>query len=119
LKNNENVPLCDTRCYGLGVWRAFMTPHTPIAPILGMHRMDLASNLRDLVAQLPGPAWLLQLNAHDPFYAAVGASHEGPHVENRSHQTTVRVSIEGSFDNYWQSRSRNLRRSIRGALNRL
>ena len=98
--------------YRTGMWRSFLPSQAQVAPVL-IAGSDVP-RIFDLVSELPGLVLSLDLLAQDPRYVSfVEAARDEDLVEVQSHARTVSVSTTGSFDQYWESRSRALAKNIR------
>jgi hypothetical protein len=101
-----------------GIWRILTTAHLPVAPIVGGVRKDIPRTLVDsLLRSLPGMPLFLRIKNWDPDYSPrfdAALCHQ-----SIATHTTVRIDTVGNFEDYWSSRSKNLRRNIRGLLNKL
>jgi len=102
-------------------WRSFSTAHIPLTTAC-MHATSMERNRRfmeSLFAALPGtPAVVKFINA-DPEYFPDFRMPYADRTEAFQTHRTVRIDVAGSFEEYWASRSKNLRRNLRGLLNKL
>ena len=98
-----------------GVWQTFSPGQAPLG--LGVFAYDNAdarfgAALADLSKVLAGTVSLIGIRNQDPK-----CSGEMPdsvaHVEAFPHVQTVSIQVDGDFDDYWQARSRQLRRKLR------
>ena len=83
---------------------------------------DLVGGIADLAPGrlahcLPGPALLVGLSQLDPDHFARPAS--DTHVSNLDYIDTARVNLDGSYEDYWASRGKNLRHNMNRQRNRL
>lgn len=106
---------------GFGVWETVSIPQLPISLICSNGAADAtnAHFIKALFNALPGPAWAIKMMRYDGDYSPRLHVSIDDHVEKIPSHTTVRVDVIGTFDEYWAGRSKNLRRNIRGILNRL
>jgi CelD/BcsL family acetyltransferase involved in cellulose biosynthesis len=101
-----------------GIWRVLSTAHLPVAPLVWSAK-DAAmahTGIESLIRSLPGAALFLRASNWDPDYSP--SLHPDVCLDSSPTHTAVRVDIAGTFDDYWSNRSKNLRRSIRGLLNK-
>lgn len=106
---------------GFGRWQLFLPSQIPLGPLLlqADHGVDQATaRLNSLLAVLPGYAWTISLLKQDPAYSAP-LSGDMLQGERMFYATTVSIALEGSFESYWQARSKNLRSKMRRLLARL
>lgn len=116
IESGEPVMMGLVEDRGLGRWQLFLPSQIPLGPLLlrtDISGEDCAVSLDDLLAALPRYAWTIGLPKLDPAYCAPLNSCAELQGERRSYATTVNIAIEGSFEIYWQSRSKNLRAKMR------
>lgn len=113
VRSPEGMLLVEPSRFGL--WRGFLPSQSQIAPVLlGPQH---AGSLPALIRSLPGRALALDLCAQDPLFSCVFGKpgHRLPPqlVEITDHARTMSVPLDGGFDRYWASRSRNLVKNMR------
>jgi len=100
-----------------GIWQVLSTAHLPVAPIVWNARATTTrTGIESLIRSLPGAALFLRAANWDPDYSPALPS--GVCFDSSPTHTAVRVDVVGTFDEYWSNRSKNLRRSMRGLLNK-
>jgi hypothetical protein len=94
-----------------GVWSTFQPAQAPVGLWLQAQDLDTATLARSLLKTLPGFPLLLALMQMDPMLVARPADSSC----NRSldYIDTARVTIAGSFDEYWNGRGKNLRGNLK------
>lgn len=92
-----------------GVWTQFVPAQEQSAPAL----LERASSLGDLFAVLPGRAWSIELLCQDPHFAPPGLLEKKKASRLQPHALTMNVKLEGSFEDYWRNRSKNLVKNMR------
>jgi hypothetical protein len=100
---------------GKGVWQLFLPSQAQVAPaIFGNKKSatDYCRSLDELMGSLPGYVWLLGLVNQDPDYSGLVDHCNLRNFERLEHATTINISVQGSFDDYWQSRGKKLRSEI-------
>jgi hypothetical protein len=97
-----------------GICSTFLPSQAQLGPVL----LAGPEPLRDLPAALGGTL-AVDLLCQDPEYSPLPALSPGPTHEISSHVTTVAACLEGTFDSYWQGRSRKLREQMRRSLRKL
>jgi CelD/BcsL family acetyltransferase involved in cellulose biosynthesis len=96
---------------GYGLWETFQPSQAPIGPWLHRAELDLPTLLTELMEQLPG------------FPLSFGLTHLDPELVPRPADTgrlrtlnyidTARIDVTGSFDDYWNTRGKNLRSNLK------
>jgi hypothetical protein len=99
----------------VGVWETFLPSQTQVSPILPDERVDLCGLLRCL----PGVNVALDLLCQDPLYSTLPLELTLPPRALTPHAVTVNIKLGGDFDQYWQSRSKNLRANLRRRFRRV
>lgn len=96
---------------GRGAWSTFQPAQAPIG--LWLQRPDVALGpLADsLLAALPGFALVMGLTQMDP--ALMPRPIDAGRIRTRDYIDTARVAIAGSFDDYWNTRGKNLRANLK------
>ncbi len=104
--------------FGFGMWRVLSTAHLPVAPIIeDRHGTAQPSPFASLMRALPGAALFLRAKNWDPHYSP--PLDQSGCLDSSATHTAVRIDIAGTFEEYWGKRSKNLRRSVRGLLNKV
>lgn len=102
---------------GRGRWQTFQPSQAPVGFWLQRDPDIAPERLASLLRALPGPALMLGLTQCDPMLAPrppdAGAVRTLDYIE------TARISIDGSFDAYWEGRGKNLRANLRKQRKRL
>jgi hypothetical protein len=101
-----------------GKWSLFNPSQAPIGPLV-CRRVDedLSAQFQRLAARLPQLALALDYPTHDPTYAPLLLA---PGTTHRTlWGTTISVSCQGSFDDYWNARSKELRHNVRRYFRRI
>lgn len=96
------------RPLGFGRWALFLPAQAQAGPLM----LRDACLLESLFAALPGNTWSIDLLAIDPDFAPDWTGLPLPR-KITPHVLTMAVSVAGNFDNYWQSRPRNLVKNLR------
>jgi len=96
-----------------GVWETFQPSQWPLGPWLSVGEPPLGR----LAGALPGPVLMLGLTQLDPdFYARPP---DDSRLDTLDYITTARIGIDGSFEQYWAQRGRNLRHNLKRQRNSL
>jgi CelD/BcsL family acetyltransferase involved in cellulose biosynthesis len=99
-----------------GVWETFQPSQLPLGPWLVRRGQDPVAVARALLHRLPGLALQLGLTQLDPCMYDRPA---GGDVATLDYVETAAVALDGSFDDYWAGRGKNLRANMRKQRNRL
>lgn len=96
-----------------GVWQSFLPSQLQVAPVLVADRHALSG----IFDALPGFCWQIELLSQDPLFSPLFGDDQTGQSDLNLVQTrnalTMQVLLDGSFDEYWQSRSRKLRQNIK------
>ncbi|MBI3350399.1 MAG: GNAT family N-acetyltransferase [Burkholderiales bacterium] len=95
-------------------WRSYLPAQSQMSALM----IDDLGLLPGLMAALPGPTLWMDWYAVDPLYSPP-LSASPLRVERQPHVTTLNIDLSGSFETYWQSRSRSLRDDLKNKWNRL
>lgn len=102
---------------GRTVWQTFQPSQAPLGLCVHRRGTDWAGCLAALVKRLPGVTTLLGVTQQDPDLDARPA--DSGTVRTLDYIRTARIRIEGSFDQYWEKRGKNLRQNLKKQRNRL
>ena len=97
-------------------WQTFQPANAPLGAWICLPHTPIGAALRDFIRQLPGMTLLVGITQQDPAILPPPASTD---VVTFDYIKTARVNISGSFEEYWQSRGKNLRHNITRQRNRL
>jgi hypothetical protein len=103
-----------------GLWQLFLPSQAQIAPsLIGIPATGINASQRTekWLRSLPGPALMISLQNQDTDFSGV-AGDEAETIEILPHVTTVGVTIEGTFEDYWHGRSAQLQENIARRLKR-
>jgi CelD/BcsL family acetyltransferase involved in cellulose biosynthesis len=101
----------------LGAWRTFQPSQAPLGAWLQDPSDSTDFLLKSLQSALPGITINLSITQQDPVIL--------PRPEHSANLTTLdyidsaKVSVTGSFEDYWSQRGKNLRQNLRRQRNRL
>lgn len=103
---------------GFGKWSLFNPSQAPIGPLVCRRGGgDLSAHLQRLTHRLPQLGLALDYPTHDPSYAP---SLSAPSATHRAlWGTTISVSCQGKFEDYWNARSKELRHNVRRYFRRI
>lgn len=95
-----------------GFWETFQPSQAPIGLILFSKEIDVREELTELMQSLPGHALQLSVLQQDPDYAMVPSALEDQRFETMDYIETARISLVGTFEEYWKGRSIKLRQNV-------
>jgi len=97
-----------------GAWNTFQPAQAPVGLWLQRETRLADDLLAGLLRALPGPALMLGLTQCDPMLTArPNGSHSFDYIR------TARITLQGTFDDYWNARGKNLRSNLKKQRNRL
>jgi len=98
-------------------WTTLQPAQAPLGLWLQRPGLDTAALLRGLLRALPGWPLVLALTELDPDL--LPRPRDGGSVRSLDYIDTARVTVSGSFDDYWQARGKNLRGNLKKGRARL
>jgi hypothetical protein len=104
---------------GPGQWETFQPSQAPLGFVIIDKSIESQEALLRLLASLPGLPLQLGILQQDPSYSSFGALPDGPQVELLEYIKTPYLPLGGTYEEYWSSRSGNLRHNISRQLKRL
>ena len=97
-----------------GAWNTFQPAQAPVGLWLQRDTRHADDLLAGLLRALPGPALMLGLTQCDPMLMPrPEGSHSFDYIE------TARITLQGTFEDYWNARGKNLRSNLKKQRNRL
>jgi hypothetical protein len=114
-QNPEAMAIINKRKFA--VWETRQPSQAPIGLWLQKPTTDLTTLLHSLIKTLPFPTLLFGITQQDPDLL--------PRPDNKNKISTLdyiqtaRVTLNGSFEDYWAQRGKNLRQNLRRQRNRL
>jgi CelD/BcsL family acetyltransferase involved in cellulose biosynthesis len=112
-RTGEPAAMCILTRRSAAVWAAFMPSQAQIGPLL-LYRIEDAGSL---VRSLPWPTQRVELLGCDPALMPLGAAGIDT-GESLPQALTMNIDTTGSFEAYWNGRSKNLRKNMRRYANR-
>jgi hypothetical protein len=103
----------------LGAWNTFQPAQAPVGLWLQRDTRPADGLLAGLLRALPGPALMLGLTQCDPMLMARPAADARSGARSFDYIRTARITLQGSFDDYWNARGKNLRNNLKKQRNRL
>ncbi|MHC4067891.1 MAG: GNAT family N-acetyltransferase, partial [Planctomycetota bacterium] len=102
---------------GWGSWQTFQPANVPLGPWLSGSGASLESQLLSLRKALPGVALLVGLSQLDPMF--VPRPQETDRLKTLDYIKTARIRLNGSYEDYWKNRGKNLRHNMKRQRHRL
>ena len=106
--------MCLLRSGGWGRWETFFPSQAQISPVM----VDSRASLAGMFKALPGLPMQIDFLGQDVPYSHV-VDGLAPGGQAIGHATTINVTLSGTFEDYWNSRPKNLIKNIRRYKNRL
>jgi Acetyltransferase (GNAT) domain len=98
---------------GLGFWQTFQPGQAPLGAILlGSSGHDPAQPIRELIRDLPGLALGFSVTQQDPDFTCFANLNGSLPVETLDYIQTPRLTIRGTYEDYWKQRSKNLTHNL-------
>lgn len=102
---------------GKGRWETFQPSQLPLGAFILASTQDVGERAGTLLRALPGFALSLGLTQLDPRLNPPPAPTKSLRLQD--YVSTSFIDIAGSFDDYWESRGKNLRQNTRKQRNKL
>jgi len=97
---------------GIGRWETFQPSQAPIGLFLLGTADSNGESLHRLIRKLPGYALELSVLQQDPDYSSLPLAESRPGLERLDYIQTARITMTGTFEEYWKRRSSNLRHNL-------
>lgn len=94
-----------------GAWATFQPAQAPIGLWLQQPGLDTEKLARSLLGALPGFPLIFALTQMDPML--MPRPGDGPCTRTLDYIDTARVTLAGSFDDYWAGRGKNMRSNLK------
>lgn len=111
--NDRDVAAAVLKPLGPGQWTLFQPGQMCLSPFLHARDTDLADILKSLMASLPGFCCLLRLPKVDPLFQNIDGLARKLTVDIEEYGDTFSIELEGTFDDFWNSRGRSLKQNSR------
>ena len=98
-------------------WETFQPSQAPLGAWLQLPEMDTQKLALSLIKALPGLKLALGITQLDPELVARPTG--SPVLETVDYIQTARISVQGSFEDYWAARGKNLRHNLKRQRNQL
>jgi len=96
-----------------GFWQTFQPGQAPLGAILlGVNGHDPAQPIRELIRDLPGLALGFSVTQQDPDFTCFANLNGSLPVETLDYIQTPRLTIRGTYKDYWKQRSKNLTHNL-------
>ncbi len=94
-----------------GMWETFQPSQLPLGAFLQKKGVAIDRALDGLLSALPGLAVAVGVTQQDP--AIVARPADSMLVETLDYIDTATLTLEGTFDDYWATRGKNLRHNVK------
>ena len=101
----------------LGAWTTFQPSQAPVGIWLQHDELDLHHSLDRLFGKLPLLTLLFSITQQDPDLLPRPV--DKGRLSTLDYIDTARITINGSFDDYWAARGKNLRHNLKRQRNRM
>jgi CelD/BcsL family acetyltransferase involved in cellulose biosynthesis len=95
-----------------GIWETFQPSQAPLGLLLKDSVQEPLQVLRGLLQSLPGPALQVGILQQDPEFSPVLPLPDSPEIELVEYIKTPRLTVAGTYEEYWKGRSGNLRHNL-------
>lgn len=99
------------------IWQTFQPSQLPLGAWITDGHVDLVTATASLLRQLPGMTLALGASQIDPRLQQ--RPEDGAALRTQDYIATAWVDVEGSFDDYWEARGKNLKQNTRKQRNKL
>ncbi|MDH5691596.1 MAG: GNAT family N-acetyltransferase [Gammaproteobacteria bacterium] len=114
---NSIAAITILRKTNFGSWETFQPSQAPIGAWIADKKLDVATLLTQLANTLPGFAGSIGITQQDP--QLYPRPQDQGALGTLDYIRTAKVPAEGTFDDYWSQRGKNLRQNIKRQQNRL
>jgi CelD/BcsL family acetyltransferase involved in cellulose biosynthesis len=94
-----------------GVWETFQPSQAPIGMWINRPGLDIEPLLSELMRKLPGFPLVVAVTQRDPILAP--RPPDTGVLRTLDYVNTARITIRGSFEDYWSARGKNLRSNLK------
>jgi hypothetical protein len=95
-----------------GLWESFQPSQAPIGLFLLEYPDATGEELRKVLRKLPGHALQLSILQQDPDHTSLPLKNVQADFERLDYIRTARVTLTGTFEEYWKRRGTNLRHNL-------
>jgi len=107
-KDSKNLGMVLVEKTKHGCWQTFQPSQGPIGLILLGNKNDVLEQIEKLIGDLPGHALGFSIFQQDPDFTVFKNLNPCKKVEILEYIKTSRLTLTGTFEDYWKSRGRNL-----------
>jgi CelD/BcsL family acetyltransferase involved in cellulose biosynthesis len=107
---NQGMALLQRK--SMGVWQTFQPSQAPLGLIQLGHADDSGEELLQITRELPGYALQMSVLQQDPDHTSFPQPKDTGLVEPLEYIQTARITLNGTFDEYWKARGTNLRHNL-------
>ena len=105
------------RKVAVGSWETFQPAQDPLGALVKRSEVPIQPLVESLLAALPGFALVVGITQQDPDLLPRPADSEC--LSTLDYIRTARITIEGSFEQYWEARGKNLKHNMKRQRSRL
>jgi hypothetical protein len=96
----------------MGFWQTFQPGQAPLGLVVIANTKNVTEQIYNLVYSLPGFALGFAVLQQDPDWSSFSKLESSRKIEKIGWRTTARVTLEGTFADYWRRRGRKLVREL-------
>lgn len=108
--HDSGMALLQRRAFG--TWETFQPSQAPIGLFLLGHRDPAGESLVDVMRSLPGFCLQFAVLQQDPDFSTLPTKEPDSRFEATPYVQTGRLRITGTFEEYWQTRNKDLRDNL-------
>lgn len=94
-----------------GAWATFQPSQAPVGMWMNLPGCALDDLLDGLMRELPGLPMMISITQCDPFLLPRPSARAA--MQSLDYVDTARITLRGSFDEYWAARGKNLRANLK------
>jgi CelD/BcsL family acetyltransferase involved in cellulose biosynthesis len=111
IEGQETVAMAIMTPSRTGAWETFQPSQAPIGLWMNLPGCELEALLDGLMRKLPGLPLMIGITQRDPFLFPQPAASAS--IQTLDYVDTARITLHGSFDDYWSARGKNLRANLK------
>src|SRR5262249_18755713 len=111
-RNGGNPGMALLQNNGKSAWQTFQPSQAPIGLIQLGQSDDTGKELLQMTRSLPGYALQFSVLQQDPDHTSFPQPKAAGQVEPLDYIQTARITLTGTFEEYWKSRGSNLRHNL-------
>jgi CelD/BcsL family acetyltransferase involved in cellulose biosynthesis len=110
-RNGRLMAMAILRRRRAGAWETFQPSQAPLGMWIKRPELDMEALTSSLLRALPGFPLVLGITQRDPMLAPRPS--DSAVLQTLDYVDTARITIRGTFEEYWNTRGKNLRANLR------